>query len=120
MADDLRERVLRAVGADGLQALEDARIALVDADELDTYQQDKAQEVERARRIAKAALDASETRGLLVDIMFQPNGCLQVVVCDPQGDEEAMAARVVAAMGVAAPGLPEKIGKVPWRAKVPR
>lgn len=71
--------------------------------------------MERARRIAKAALDASESRGLLVDLLVREDGSLRVVVCDPSGDEEAMAARVVAAMGVAH-GPIEKTGAPPKRA----
>lgn len=98
---DLTERALAIIGADALCALERAGLTVIDGAELDRYQTEQAESVERARRIARAALEAAETRGLLVDILLREDGSLRVVVCDPSGNEDAMAARVVAAMGVA-------------------
>jgi hypothetical protein len=94
----VEERVVEAVGEDGLVALAKAGLDVVDGDEFDRYQREQKESVERAGRIAKAALDGS--RGLLVDIFRREDGATRIVICDPSGDEEAMARRVVEAFGL--------------------
>lgn len=111
-----REQALRSVLGDKFDALAHMGFAVVDADDLYRYQREKAEESERARRIARAALDASESRGLLVDIVRGRDGTIRIIVCDPHGDEEAMAQRVAAALGAVFDGPGKLTGAPPRRA----
>lgn len=114
-----RERSLRAVLGDKFEALAEMGFVVVDAADLDRYQREKTEEAERARRIARAALDASESRGLLVDIVRGRDGTIRIIVCDPHGDEETMAQRVAAALGAVFDGPGRSTGEPPRRAGEP-
>lgn len=86
----------------GERALEVLRLAgytIVDAAKQDAWRENAEREITRLRDLARAAIEASGLRALLVEIRFDDQGVARLIVCDPVHDEHAMACRVAKLLG---------------------
>jgi hypothetical protein len=107
----LEERVVAAVGQDGLRALRSGGLAVVDTVEIEEYHAETNQQVERLRTLVRAATAAAETRAVVFDVLpiriegGKKSDGVRFVLCDPVGDEESLCRRIVGALGFAAEDL---------------
>jgi hypothetical protein len=101
---DLDEAILDAIG--------DAGFAVADRDELETWKRTLLESNERNKAVARAAIKAAGCRALLLDVeRDEESARVRVIVCDPDGDEEATLSRIVTLFGLTAG--PEDVRQVP-------
>lgn len=77
---------------------------------LKKHMEDLERSAASAREIARAAMSQTGTRAIRAEMVVHGDGTIQVIVCDPAGDEIETARRVAQLMDV---GILSSIGAKP-------
>jgi carbamoylphosphate synthase small subunit len=98
------------IGAEALAKLEAAGFSIMSSTAVRTWVAEAEESRDRIKKVAKAAIRAADTRALLVEV-FRSNGKIQVLVCDPDGNEKQTIRRIVEAIG--ATEIEDELREVP-------
>jgi hypothetical protein len=103
-----RDRAVAVLGEEALEKLLDAGMLVVDAEGLARFEREKDARVERMIKLAKAAMDAAQSRAMILEVRHVRGEGLALLLCDPSGDEEAMAKKIAGALKLVTDKTPDR------------
>ena len=91
---EIRSKVIKVIGGEALEKLEDAGYDVVSAVAVAEFRVEHARALDRVRSVAKAAIDAAGSVTLRVEVSHDADRAVMTLT-HPAGDEERLA-RIVA------------------------